>query len=519
MNKKVLLIPLALLLAISLFAIGCPTTPPTTTPPTTTPPTTTPPTLGGTLRVIRYVSPGTPIGCPWEVGNTDRAVSEPALESFLRVRVDMSYEPMLATDWEIASDKSSVTFTLRKGVKFHDGTDWNAEAAKFNLEQLKAAKKAGTGFWTSIEVIDDHTLRVNLSGWQNTVLEDIGTVLMISPTAFQTMGLDGIRWNPVGTGAFKFVSFERDVATKFVRFDGYWQKGKPYLDALDMPVITDPVTQSAAMQAGEGDVLWSPNTIVGAELKAMGFDSIYRHDGTFALIPDSANPDSPFTDKRVREALEYAIDREAIMKALGSGLWGPAYQIACSFNLGYIPDFKGRQYDPAKAGALLTDAGYPTGFKTKLIVFPGTSREIMGAIQNYLGEVGIVADVEYPDMGKLVDYRRNGWSDALMCVPWIIYTNLGRTMSTYASSTSGDYVSFMRPAGVDELIKEILAADEIDPQKIENLARIWFDEAMTIPVWYVGSPRSMRAGVVHDTGMLAFSTKDDWSPESAWLSK
>jgi len=475
---------------------------------------------GGTFRLIRYVSPGTPIGCPWEVGNTDRAVSGAALESLLRARVDLSFEPMLATSWKIAPDKSSITFTLRKGVKFHDGTDWNAEAAKFNLEAFKAAKKAGTHLWTSIKVIDDYTVQVNLSGWENTILEDVGTVLMISPTAFKTKGIDGIRWHPIGTGAFKFVSHTRDVATKFERFDSYWQKGKPYLDRLDMNVITDPVTQEAAMEAGEGDAVWSPNIKVGADLKAMGFDSTYRHDGPWQLVPDSANPNSPFADKRVREAMEYAIDREAIMKAFGFGFWQPAYQFACPYNVaGYIPNFKGRQYDRDKAIALLRDAGYSTGFKTKLIPYPGTSREIMAALQSQLGAVGIVADIEFPDMAKITEYRRKGWSNACMAVPYTGYANLGRTLSTYILSNSSDYVSLMRPAGIDELIKEAIVTVEIDPQKLEKVVRMMFDNAVIIPCWYIGSPRSMRKGIVHDTGFLAFSSKDDWAPENVWLSK
>jgi peptide/nickel transport system substrate-binding protein len=478
------------------------------------------PTYSGTLRLIRYVSPGTPIGCPWEVGSTDRAVSVPALESLLRMGSDLSTEPMLATAWKIAPDKSSITFTLRKGVKFHDGTDWNAEAAKFNLEAFKAAKKAGTELWTSIKAIDDYTVQVNLSRWENTTLEDIGTALMISPTAFKTMGIDGIRWRPVGTGAFTFVSHERDVSTKFKKFDGYWQKGKPYLGGLDMIVITDPVTQSAAMEAGQGDALWSPNIKVGDDLKAMGFESIYRHDGPWQLLPDSANRGSPFADKRVREAVEYSIDREAIMKAFGYGFWQPAYQVACPYNVaGYIPDLKGRKYDPDKARALLKDAGYPTGFKTKLIPYPGTSREIMAALQNYLGAVGIAADLEFPDMAKLTEYRRKGWNNACMAVPWTGYANLGRTLSTYVLSSSADYVSFMWPAGLDELIKEALGMVEIDRQKFEKVVRMMFDEAATIPCWYIGSPRSLRKGIVHDTGFLAYSAKDDWAPENAWLSK
>ncbi|UCG67135.1 MAG: ABC transporter substrate-binding protein [Deltaproteobacteria bacterium] len=474
---------------------------------------------GGTFKLIRYTGPGRGIGWGPNIGRTDRTDGICALESFLRIYLDLRMEPMLATSWKIAPNRGSVTFNLRKGVKFHDGTDWNAEAAKFNLEAFKAAKKPEARRWTAIKVIDDYTVQVDLSEWQNTVLEDIGTVLMVSPAAFKAMGKEKINWHPVGTGPFKFVSLDRDVATIYEKFNDYWQKGKPYVDRIELIVIKDPVTQEASMEAGEADALYSPNLKVGADLKARGFESIYRHDGTFSLMPDSANPDSPFADKRVREALEYAIDRPAIMKALGQGFWEPAYQFACPYNKGYISDFKGRGYDPAKAKSLLKDAGHSAGFKTKIIIFPGTSREIMAAVQGYLAQVGIQAELEFPDMGKYMQARRKGWSNALMAAPWSIYANLGRTLTTYAATFSGDYVKLKRPAGIDKLVEEVVATVEIEAKKVEEVVRIWSDEAVAIPLWHIGAPRSLKAGVVHDTGFLAFASNYDWAPENVWLSK
>ncbi|MBN1848405.1 MAG: ABC transporter substrate-binding protein [Deltaproteobacteria bacterium] len=477
------------------------------------------PKSGGTFKLIRYTGAGRSIGWGPSIARTDRTDAECALESFLRLYLDLRMEPMLATSWKIAQDRSSVTFNLRKGVKFHDGTDWNAEAAKFNLEACKEAKIPGSNRWTAIKVIDNYSIQVDLNEWQNTVLEDIGTVLMVSPTAYKTMGKDKMNWHPVGTGPFKFVSVDRDVSTIYERFEDYWQKGKPYVDRVELLVITDPVTQAAAMEAGEGDALYSPNLKVGADLKAKGFESIYRHDGSFNLMPDSANPDSPYADKRVREALEYALDRPAIMKALGQGFWQPAYQFPCDYNKGYISDFKGREYNPAKAKSLLKEAGYANGFKTTIMIFPGTSREIMAAVQGYYAQVGIQAELEFPDMGKYGQARRGGWKNGLMAAPWSIYANLGRTLTTYAATSSGDYVNMKRPAGIDKLVDEIIGTIEIDQSKIEQAVRLWSEEATAIPLWYIGAPRSLRPGVVHDTGFLDFASNYDWAPESVWLSK
>ncbi len=476
------------------------------------------PKAGGTFKLIRYTGAGRSIGWPPSIGRTDNTDATCALESLLRFYLDLRIEPQLATGWEIAPDRSSVTFNLRKGVKFHDGTDWNADSAKFNLEQFKAAKRPGTQYWSAIKVVDDYTLRIELSEWQNTILEDLGTVLMISPTAYKTMGKEKVNWHPVGTGPFKFVSLDRDVATIYEKFNGYWQKGKPYVDRMELLVIKDPVTQGASMETGEGDALYTPNLKVSADLKAKGFESIYRHDGTFMVMPDSANPESPFADKRVREALEYAIDRPAIMKALGQGFWEPAYQFACPYNKGYIADFKGRQYDPNKAKSLLKDAGHPNGFETKMMVFPGTSREIMGAVQGYLAQVGIKLELDFPDMGKYMQTRRAGWKNSLMGAPWSIYANLGRTLTTYAQTSSGDYVSLKRPAGLDDMVEQAIKALEVKEEILKKIVRVWSEEAVAIPMFYIGAPRSLRKGV-HDTGFLAFASNYDWAPENVWLDK
>ncbi|MFC1820391.1 ABC transporter substrate-binding protein, partial [Thermodesulfobacteriota bacterium] len=230
---------------------------------------------GGIFKLILYSRPGTPIGWPPEMSYRDVTVSQVPLESLLRLRYDLTTEPMLATSWDIAPDMRSITFNLRKGVKFHDGTDFNAKAAKFNLDGLKSAKKAGTQVWTAIDILDDYKIKVSLSKWDNTMLESIGTSQMVSPAAFKTMGLEKVRWHPVGTGAYKFVSHVHDVGTKFTRFDGYW-KGKPYLDGLEIMYIVDPMTQKAKMLAGEADANWSPNIKVGSDLKAAGFNVLYN---------------------------------------------------------------------------------------------------------------------------------------------------------------------------------------------------------------------------------------------------
>ena len=146
------------------------------------------------------------------------SAATPSLENLMRLHVDGRFKPWLATALKVAPDMKSITLTLRKGVKFHDGTDFNAEAAKFNLDAFKGAKRSGTEAWTSVQVVDEYTVRINLSKYTNTMVDDLVGLRMASPTAIKTKGIEWARWNPVGTGPFQFVSFERDVSTKYKKF-------------------------------------------------------------------------------------------------------------------------------------------------------------------------------------------------------------------------------------------------------------------------------------------------------------
>ena len=129
-----------------------------------------------------------------------------------------------------------ITLTLRRGVKFHDGTDFNAEAAKWNLDQAISTKQFGSVLIDSVDVVDPYTIRINLKQRDNTLLGMLGFSyigMMISPTAFKTKGEDWVIANPVGTGPFRFASWQKDVKIAFRKFEGYWQKGKPYLDGIE----------------------------------------------------------------------------------------------------------------------------------------------------------------------------------------------------------------------------------------------------------------------------------------------
>jgi peptide/nickel transport system substrate-binding protein len=200
--------------------------------------------------------PPSSIGYPPDLIGDASSCPQLNIEGLLRENNKGEMSPWLAESYKVADDLKSITFTLRKGVKFHDGSDLNAQVAKWNLDNRIAAKLEP--FWTSIDIVDDYTVRVNLNQWRNTIIRNFGDGpggWMISKAAFDKNGLDWVRQNPVGTGPFKFVSFARDTSYKTVKNPNYWQTGKPYLDGVDVVFVSDPLTQQAVMKSGAADMM------------------------------------------------------------------------------------------------------------------------------------------------------------------------------------------------------------------------------------------------------------------------
>jgi peptide/nickel transport system substrate-binding protein len=432
-------VPLVILLVALLLITGCgesastTTANPTTTPAQTTPvasqttaaPTTTSttptstvvtPQYGGTLNLGSVGSPIN-IGFPAKIGGpTDRYLASPCVEAL----IDSSfgeYVPWLAESWEIAPDNKSITFKLRQGVKFHDGTDFNAEAVKINFDLVRVSTEMTIlRSITSIDVLDEYTVRLNLTQFEWTLMSYMAThagCRIASPKALTENTPEELLFNPVGTGPFKFVSYQKDTMIKYERFNDYWQEGKPYMDAVNYKIFADNTTATMAMKAGEVDVL-----IVSAEdmlnLKKDGFNIAECIGSTYVLIPDGGNADSPFSDIRVRQAVSYAIDRDMLAETLGYGYYYPTYQIFGEWSeMGYNPDIVGYPYNPDKARQLLAEAGYPNGFKTSIIL-GSAATDLQVFIQDMLAEVGIQAEIQEVTGAKFSELSMAGWQNGMM---------------------------------------------------------------------------------------------------------
>jgi peptide/nickel transport system substrate-binding protein len=481
------------------------------------------PQYGGVMKVCDMAEGAAPIGVPWENATIDTKLMTPVIETLLVEDTSGKTYFHLATAYKVDENAKTITFTLRKGVKFHDGTDFNAEAVRWNWQNAIDAKIA-IG-WESVEAIGTDTVRVHYKNFQNNFINRGASRSFgfISPTAFKKNGIEWARWNPVGTGPFKFVKFQRGNILSYVKNQDYWMKGEPYLDGIDYVFIRDPMTQQAAMVTKDKeqrvDVLSVTSGEQAAMLKAQGLKVVSMPIGPISLIPDSNNADSPLSKQKVREAVSYAINREGIVKARGFGIWKPAYQFQPESQPTYIPNLQGRLYNPQKAKQILAEAGYPNGFKTKIIVMPGmVDRDAMIAVQKNLADVGIQAEMEFPDNGGYMNYRFQGWNNGFMAHHTRALANFNDTFSIYVLPAFKQFPSLKRAPGLIDLIEASIKTPEPSAEKGQALEKLIFEDAMVIPVYYVYELYILRPNV-HDTGYAEWSGSTVYRPENAWLSK
>jgi peptide/nickel transport system substrate-binding protein len=237
--KKIFFMLLVIIALTSLPLSGCSDNTQTTTPTattsapsaTTTAPTTktTAPTAtttapdaakyGGVYIQALTVAPARPIGYLSEGANDSGTAASPAVESLVTVDTKGVVHPKLAVSWKVADDKKGLIIELRKGVKFHDGSVFNAEVAKWNLDLMIKAKVGSSTDWTSVDVIDEYTIRINVPEYKNTLLTGLaGRVTQMTSKEFvDKNGIEAARWKPIGTGPFIFSSYERDAKLTYKR--------------------------------------------------------------------------------------------------------------------------------------------------------------------------------------------------------------------------------------------------------------------------------------------------------------
>ncbi|MBN2058775.1 MAG: ABC transporter substrate-binding protein [Deltaproteobacteria bacterium] len=485
------------------------------------------PKYGGTAKLAVARDPGQigdPATRPFNL--TDFRLSAPILETLFRYDTKGMMIPWLATGYEIAKDLKSITITLRKGIKFQDGTDFNAEAVKWNLDRYRTSKNPELQTVSSVEIVDPYSVKLNLSSWSSTLVDNFTLYpgLMISPTAFKERGPDKIKLDPVGTGPFKFKSWQRNTSLKLEKFDGYWQKGKPYLDEIEYLFISTPMTRASALKAGEVDGVMTVEFQFLKDLMATG--NFYTLEPGLSnilicYIGDSAHPDSPFSDIRVRRALNYAVDSKQMVETINYGYGEVLNQYGTKGSWGYNPNVKGYPYDPEKAKKLLAEAGYGDGLNITLTGASwGTYAYYHPAIQAYLRQVGINAEIILDDPGKHDALLYKGWNKTWMHQAGrLIIPDAANNLMVYASCMSDMALkgTMLCPDDFMDALKKAQEASDFETKQkwTWEAQRLMVDEYCLIN-FYITCPRvQVFNKKLHDINWEVTTTVH-WTPEDTW---
>jgi peptide/nickel transport system substrate-binding protein len=368
-----------------------------------------PPRKGGTLRVGFYIEAQT-MDPHLSGSKIDRQVYHNIYEPLVTLDTRLGVKPGLAESWT-QPDPKTLVFKLRRGVKFHDGTDFNAEAAKFNIERMKtepkSVRKGEVANIDTVDVVDSHTIRVNLKKPDAALLATLTdrAGMMVSPKVVQERGAElGRNAKGAGTGPFEFVEWVRDSHLIIKRNDAYWNKqGGPYLDRVRYRPIPDDVVKLQSLQSGEIDVMdyVQPRDVaaVKADKNVVVVDVPSLAD--FAYQLNLTRP--PFNNKALRQAVASALDLEQIVKGVwlnvGVAANGPIPPTSWAYDRSIAPIKR----DLAKAKAKLAEGGQPNGFTftmtTNNIPINVQEAEVM---QAQLAEAGIVAKVKLVDSATLI---------------------------------------------------------------------------------------------------------------------
>jgi len=486
------------------------------------------PQYGGILRVA-YAFEGTFIGYPPKITNAyGYQEAAPAIEKLLDTDKSGALVPKLATGYKLNTAAKTITLFLRKGVKFHDGTDFDAEAVRWNLEQYMKNKSPGTPKWKSVDVVDNYTVRINLTDWDSTAIIALSETagLIISPAAFNKNGEAWASNNPVGTGPFQFVSWVKDTKVVYKKFPGYWDKGKPYLDGVEWNIITDANTREISFRTGEQDLLSWPELQNLDKLRKDGF-IVDRHIGPpfgLALIPSSADRDSPWSKIKVRQAAQYAIDTVAINNTILYGVQNPSNQLPNKGSWGWNPDIVGYPYNPDKAKKLLAEAGYPNGFKTKIIARKDPINDlIFTAVQGYLKAVGIDAEQEQitsPAYDRLA--TSSAWDGLLQSALGSSSDITLDLVKRYIGPPEGAWFkSMLIPDDYRKAVLDAVRATDFGTKKksVRRAMKLFTDKyCLTLNI-YSQNFYWVERVPVHNYGINETTNQMQWTPESTWFEK
>ena len=430
--------------------------------------------------------------------------------------------PSLAESWTVSPDNLTYEFVLRKGVKFHNGDPVTAEDVKFSYERYRGAGagpfKARTA---GVDIVDPQRVRFRFKQPWPDFMTFIGTPATgagwIVPKKYvEKVGDDGFKKAPVGAGPYKFVSFNPGIELVLEAFDGYWRK-TPSVKRLVFRSIVEEETRLVALKRGEVDIAYSIRGPLAEELQRTPGLTLKPNypPGTFWLVfPEQwTDPKSPWADRRVRLAVNHAIDRQAINKAetLGfSKIMGSI--IPTTFEFFWQPPV--HPYDPVRTKRLLADAGYPNGFDAGDYYCDASYANLGEAVVNYLKAAGIRTQLRPLERAAFIAQNRDKKLKNIIQTASGAAGNAATRMDAFVAA--GGTFTYGSYPDIEGLLRE--QAGENDPKRreasLQRIQQLIHEKAMYAPIWELAflngyGPRVAESGLTLIAGHPYSSPYED----------
>ena len=439
--------------------------------------------------------------------------------------------PGLAESWEVVGG-DTIVLKLRRGVKFHDGTTMDADDVVASLEFARNPDAKSPMAWMldpidSLEAVDGQTLQIK-TGAVVDVLNALATPVagVSSREAIAKYGI-GLGENPIGAGPFKLEKWDRGSQVVLTRFEDYWEEGKPYLDKIVFKIILEEFTRLSSLRSGDLDLVYnlSFSNVEQMEGKKEFNTNIF---GTYIVYYLALNmKKKPFSDVRVRQALNYAIDRNAITKAVTRGYATPAITDIAPEMAGSLDGVREPYpYDPDKARELLQQAGYGDGFSMKLLVGSNSPDAETGVVlQEYYKQIGVEVELVSEESSTLWNHLQAGnYEDAAMSFWYPDFPDAAGTLVPFCYSTNTPpdgccNFSYYGNPKVDSLLDEAAAETDLTRRSelFQEVNKIIYDEAPRVWIYHIkeAMPASIKVKGMNPGPMFFFQhfLQDVWLAE------
>lgn len=391
----------------------------------------------------------------------------------VKVDKENNIQPDLAESWENVDEKTWV-FHLKKGVLFHNGDELKASDVKFTFDRIMNPETKSTGMThvkeiQSVEVVDPFTVKLILKRPFSPLITNLSRyeVVILNERAVTEAGVDYAK-KPVGTGPFKFVEWIPGDKVTLAKFDQYFE-GAPKIDGVVYRAIPEDATRVIELESGGVDLVAPPfppqDFAAMKERKDMTTHETLAQSTIFVGFNTTAKP---FDNKLVRQAVNYAIDKQAIIDTIYSGLASPSHGPLSPRVSGYDSSLPpAYPYDPEKARALLKEAGFPDGFKTWIWANPTTERKmICEMVQQYLAEVGISVEIELIEWGAFLAATGRG-AKGMYTLGWIGTGDAdgGLYPRFHSSNIGGINRNYWSSPKVDELLDKARTSMNAEERK------------------------------------------------------